>query len=88
MPQLDCMSVNTKCEATGALQMEQSCFIENGKNGILMLPIYIPHTVAIQIIGTEQDHAAGWQSWFQELLLFNTKNANSWRLEADDVGFN
>lgn len=53
-----------------------------------MLPIYIPHTVAIQIIGTEQDHAAGWQSWFQELLLFNTKNANSWRLEADDVGFN
>lgn len=33
VPQLDWMSVNTKCEATGALQMEQSCFIENGKTG-------------------------------------------------------
>lgn len=71
MPQLDWMSVNTKCEATGALQMEQSCFIENGKNGILRLTIYIPHTVAIQIIGIQQDQAAGWQSLEADDIGFN-----------------
>lgn len=54
-------------------------FYRKLKNGILRLPIYIPYTVAIQIIGIQQNEAAGWRSWFQELLLFNTKNANSWR---------